>query len=299
MLKNIMAAAGVVAILAVAYAAVSYVSSYGKAIQPSSFRSFSVSGDGKSINTPDVAEFSFQIVTEGGKDLTGLQKQNTDDANKVIAYVKSEGVADKDIKTEYYNVDPRYTSYSCYDAPVASMAPTSANVSSGSAGSSSGVMIPVPPPVPTTKLAPTTSTQTVKTCPPASIVGYTITQSVSVKVRDFTKVGDIVGGVVTSGANQVGSLTFTLDDPTAAQNTARDQAIAKAKAQAVSVAAAGGFRLGRLLNIQENGNNPFPVYKSYDMSSGVAVPSAAPVAPSIQAGSQETDATVTMTYEIK
>jgi uncharacterized protein YggE len=291
-LKSVVGAAVGLAVLAVGYSAVSYVNSYGKSIQPSSFRSFSVSGDGKSINAPDIAEFSFQVITEGGNDLTALQKQNTDSANKVIAFVKSEGVADKDIQTEYYNVNPRYTSYGCYDAPVSStptMMRGTVSSGSGSSGSSTGVM--VTPPV-----AP--SSTTVKTCPPPSIVGYTVTQSVSVKMRDFTKVGDIVGGVVTNGANQVGSLTFTLDDPSKAQDAARGQAIEKAKAKAESVAQAGGFSLGRLLNIQENGNNPYPMYKSYSMDSGIAAPTSVP-APSIQPGSQETKVTVTMTYEIK
>lgn len=290
-LKSVVGAAVGLAVLAVGFSAVSYVNSYGKSIQPSSFRSFSVSGEGKSINPPDIAEFSFQVITEGGNDLTALQKQNTDSANKVIAYVKSEGVADKDIQTEYYNVNPRYTSYGCYDTPVSSSAPMmrgTVSSGSGSVGSSAGMM--VTPPV-----APNT---TVKTCPPPSIAGYTVTQSVSVKMRDFTKVGDVVGGVVTNGANQVGSLTFTLDDPTKAQDTARSQAIEKAKAKAESVAQAGGFKLGRLLSIQENGNNPFPMYKSYSMDSGVAAPAPAQ-APSIQPGSQETDVTVTMVYEIK
>ena len=262
-LKNVIAAVGGAAVIAFAVAALIYVVYYGKSIQPSSYRSFSVSADGKDISIPDVAEFDFTVLTEGGKDLTALQKQNTDDANKAISYVKSESVQAKDIKTTYYNVSPRYQNYDCSNTV-----------------DSSG--------------------QTTRACPPPSIVGYTITQTVDVKIRDFSKIGDIVGGVVTNGANQVGSLNFTLDDPTSAQDAARAQAIGKAKVKAEGVAQAGGFRLGRLLNIQE-GSNPYPVYaeKSYSMNSmGGGVPAAAPQ-PSVEPGSQETDVTVTLTYEIK
>ena len=42
-------------------------------------------------------------------------------------------------------------------------------------------------------------------------------------------------------ANQVGSLSFTIDDPTVPQAQARDQAIVKAKAKAEDMAIAGGF----------------------------------------------------------
>jgi uncharacterized protein YggE len=139
----------------------------------------------------------------------------------------------------------------------------------------------------------------VQPCPPASIVGYTITQSIDVKIRDFTKIGDIMGGVVTNGANQVGQLSFTLDDPTMAQNQAEADAITKAKTEAKAVAQAGGFNIGRLLNIQIGGT-PYPVYAesagvtSMALSSAKAVP-----APAIQTGSEEVDMTVTLQYEIQ
>lgn len=284
-LKSIVGGAIAIAVLAVGYSAVSYTNSYGKSIQPSSFRSFSVSADGKSVSIPDVAQFNFQVVTQGGKDLKTLQAQNTADANKVIAFVKGQGVADKDIKTSYYNVDPRYQNYNCYEAP----APYDSKDSSVS-NRTEGVAVSAPGKA---------SGLTTKVCPPPEIVGYTVTQSVDVKMRDFSKVGDIMGGVVSNGANQVGSLNFTLDDPTKAQDVARAQAIEKAKVKAEGVAAAGGFKLGRLLNISENGSNPYPMYKSYAMDSGVsAMPASAP-SPTIAAGSQETSVTVSMTYEIQ
>jgi hypothetical protein len=293
-LKNIILAVGGVMALAIAFAAVSYVNYYGKSIQPSSYRSFSVTAEGKSTSIPDVAEFSFQVITEGGTDLSSLQTQNTDASNKVIDFVKAQGVAAKDIKTLYYNVDPRYQNYDCYMQPLSAIAPSvnagtvasppaagqGGTVSSGSAGS-----------------APSSSSGSVRTCPPASIVGYTVTQSVDVKMRDFKKVSDIMGGVVTNGANQVGSLSFTTDDPTAVQDQARADAIAKAKVKAESMAKAGGFKLGRLLNISENGYNPYPVYNESLGLSAKAAP-AAPT-PTIEPGSQETTIDVTMQYEIR
>lgn len=263
--KNAMGWAIVLGVIAVGYASISFVHSYGESIQPSSFRSFSVSSQGKAIAIPDIAEFTFTVITQGGKDLTSLQSKNTTAANKAIAFVKSNGVADKDIKTQYYNVAPDYQTYSCklpqYGIPES-----------------------------------TDGSSSVRPCPPASIVGYTITQSVNVKIRDFTKIGDIVGGVVTNGANQVGQLSFTLDDPTAVQNQAKADAITKAKAEAKTIAQAAGFTIGRLLNIQAG--TPYPVY-----GMGGAMPLSAKAtaaqAPDIQAGSEEIDMTVTLQYEIQ
>jgi uncharacterized protein YggE len=275
-IKNVVWIAVILAVLAIGYSAISYVDSYGKSIQPSSFRSFSVTGEGKVVAIPDVAEFSFTVITEGGKDVSSLQADNTGKVNKAIAFIKSKGVEDKDIKTSYYNVDPRYQTYQCKNLPYGTV--------DQSAGSAS---VPVP-------------TSSVQPCPPASIVGYTITQSVDVKVRDFSKVGDIMSGVVTNGANEIGKLSFSIDDPTKVRNEARTQAIAKAKEQAQSVAQAGGFSVGRLLGVSE-GYNPYPVYNYLApaaMGGGVLKSEAAP-APVIQPGSEEIDVTVSMQYEIE
>jgi uncharacterized protein len=286
--KNVLGIAAVIVVLALGYSAVSYVGSYGKAIQPSSFRSFSVTGDGKATAIPDVAEFSFQIISQGGTDLAGVQQTNTDKTNKAIEFVKSKGVADKDIKTQYYNVDPRYQTYSCRTTPL----PIIFNSLQSNQGA------PSIAPTPGIAQAPGSIAQV---CPPSTIVGYTITQSVDVKIRDFKTIGDIMSGVVTAGANQVGSLNFTLDDPTSAQDQARAQAIMKAKAKAQAIAQAGGFTVGRLLSVQDGGYNPYTNYNSYApsaMGMGGAVDKAVP-APSIQPGSQDVNVTVTMQYEIE
>jgi uncharacterized protein len=287
-IKNAAIGVGAVAVLVFAYAAVSYVNSYGKSIQPSSFRSFSVTAEGKTVSIPDVAAFSFTVITEGGIDLAALQTKNTESMNNAIDFVKGQGVEVKDIKTSYYNVNPRYENYSCYDAPVNVSYPERTTVSSGS--SSSGVVAP--------PAAPVAPGKTVKTCPPPAIVGYTITQSVGVKIRDFKKISGIMSGVVTNGANQVGSLSFTTDDPTAVQDTARAEAIAKAKVKAEAMAKAGGFRIGRLLGITDGGYSPYSSYRSYDSSMGLSAEAKAVSAPTIEPGSQETTVNVTLQYEI-
>lgn len=265
-IKNVLGGVIAVSVLALGYASVSYVNSYGKSIQPSSFRSFSVTGNGKAVGIPDIAKFSFQVVTEGGKDVSSLQAQNTNLVNKAIAFVKSKGVDDKDIKTAYYNIDPRYQTYDCNPFPVLQSGATSGSV---------------------------------RPCPPASIVGYTVTQSVDVKIRAFEKIGDIMSGVVSNGANQVGSLSFTIDDPAKVQAEARADAITKAKIQAEEIARAGGFKMGRLLGIQ--GDYGYRPTYEYGMGGGVAKSMSAESiqVPTIQPGSQDVNVSVTMQYEIE
>ena len=63
-----------------------YVKSYARSIPP--MRTFSVQGEGEVTAIPDIALVSLTILTEGGKDLAALQKENTEKGNRVIAFLK-------------------------------------------------------------------------------------------------------------------------------------------------------------------------------------------------------------------
>lgn len=231
-----------------------YVSSYAKSVAPN--RTFSISAEGKVTAVPDIAQVLFGVLTEGGKNIGGLQAENSQKANRAISYLKKNGVLEKDIKTESYNISPRYNHYAC------------------------------PPPK---------NREEGVSCPPSEIVGYSISQSISVKIRDLNKAGDLLGGVVENGANTVSGLSFTVDDPDVPQDKARKDAITRAKKKAQLLAEAGGFRLGKVISIQEGQiynpyNNRFELYrgKGGDFAS-----------PEVEPGSQEIKLNVTITYEIR
>ncbi len=262
-IKNILGIAIAFSVLLFVFAIINFSIYYSKSIQPSSFRNFSVTGEGKEVAIPDVAEFTFDIITEGGKDIAGLQTENTDKTNKVIDFIKNQGIDSKDMKTQNYNLSPRYQNYKCYPLGVAQ--PNS---------------LPIPQP-----------------CPPAVIIGYTITQTVQVKIRDFSKIGDILSGVIQNGANSVSELSFTIDDPTAIQDKARTEAIKNAKEKAESISQAAGFKLGRLLSIQEVGNPvPQPYFEALGMGTAQSVKTSTPT---IEPGSQEITSDITLEYEIE
>ena len=124
-----------------------------------------------------------------------------------------------------------------------------------------------------------------------------MSQDVRVKIRDFSKIGDILGGVVKAGANTVSQLQFTIDDPDSVKSQARAEAIEKARTKAEEVAKAGGFSVGRLLSIDESGQSP--IYYSYGMGGDMAVKSAAVPTPTIEPGSQDVTVDVTLRYEIR
>jgi hypothetical protein len=257
-IKDGLGIAGVILGVAIGWSALSYVDTYSKSTEPSSYRSFTVSAEGEEVAVPDVAEFSFSVITEGGKDLAALQSENTAKVNKAIDFVKSKGIEAKDIKTSSYQVSPRYETSNCYGVYADG-----------------------------------------RTCPPPQIVGYTVTSSSDVKVRDFSKVGDLLSGTVENGANSVSQLSFTIDDPSSVEAKARDKAVAKAMDQARSVASAAGFKVGKLLSISENGGY-YPVYRSLSSAKGAVADEISYVpSPTIEPGSETVNVSVMMTYEIR
>ena len=94
---------------------------------------------------------------------------------------------------------------------------------------------------------------------PNRVIGYTLEQDVQVKIRDFTKIGDILSAATSSGANVVGDLQFTIDNPEQFKEQARAQAIAQAKSNAQNLAKESGLNLGKLINVYENNYNPSPI----------------------------------------
>lgn len=131
----------------------------------------------------------------------------------------------------------------------------------------------------------------------SDIIGYEATQTMDIKVRDLTKVGDILNKAAAAGANQVGSLNFTFDKPEALQSEARQAAVTQAKQKASDLAASLGVSLGKITGFYENyGGQPTPMYGGGDGlgkgGGGGGVP------PQIQTGQNEIIISVNLTYEI-
>ena len=100
--KNWIGIAVICALVVWAYGFVSVVGTIRAAVPAQN--SVSVAGEGKIVAIPDVAQFSYSVINEGGKDIAKLQKDNTDKGNKIIALLKSNGVEAKDIRTTSYAI---------------------------------------------------------------------------------------------------------------------------------------------------------------------------------------------------
>ena len=125
------------------------------------------------------------------------------------------------------------------------------------------------------------------------IIGYRVTNTVTVRQRDLAQYGRVIDTLVSAGANQVNGPNFMLDQPDAATDEARTQAIAKARQRAELYARAAGLRVVRIVSISEGGGYtpPQPMYRR------MALAEAAPASP-VEAGELDVGASVTVQFEL-
>ena len=113
---------------------------------------------------------------------------------------------------------------------------------------------------------------------PPRIVGYTVRNSLSVRVRDISNVGAILDTSVTLGVNQGGNITFTNADPSAVITQARIEAVKDAKSKAETLARAAGVDVGHLMEISEQSFSPRPMPMARAEMSMARMSDAVPVA---------------------
>lgn len=122
--------------------------------------------------------------------------------------------------------------------------------------------------------------------------GYQVTNQVTIRLRDVTFVGAALDTLVRAGANQAGGVQFLVEDQDTLLNSARTEAVGKAKARAELYAQAAGVSLGPIVEIVEGGGGgaPGPMF-----ARGAAALEAAPIA----AGEQDLSVSVTITWALK
>jgi uncharacterized protein YggE len=127
--------------------------------------------------------------------------------------------------------------------------------------------------------------------------GFQISQNVDIKVRKLDAISDILAAAGTLGANQVGGVTFTIDDPEALRQQARLKGLEVAKMKAQALAQAAGVQLGKVVGFSESSTTPpSPIYYAKDMAANQGgAPSAVPA---VEPGSQDIIVNVTVQYEI-
>ena len=202
-----------------------------------------VSGTGKVTAVPDVAILTLGVEAQE-MTVKAAQSEASSAMNAVVDAIKTNGVADKDIQTQWYSISP------------------------------------------VTRWDDKTNEQIT--------TGYSVTNMVTAKIRDITKAGTIIDAVTDAGGNltRINGISFTVNDPTAYNNQAREKAMQDAKAKAEQMATLAGITLGKAFYISES-SSYIPPIRLFD--SAVGASSSTP----ISAGELDITLTVQVGYAIE
>jgi hypothetical protein len=224
----------------------------------------SLTAEGQSRRTPDLALFNAGVVTQGRTAAEALA-ENSRRMDGVVAALRRAGVAERDIQTAAISLQPRYSNPEL-EAQLRARQMREPYV---------------PPAEPR---APT-------------IIGYEAQNNVQVRVRRLTEMGRIIDALVEAGANQVNGPSFTLDEPAAALDEARAEAIANARHRAEIYARAAGLRVVRILSISEGGGY-YPVQQVFAASGESRMAPPAPPPPPIAPGELTLGVSVSVQFEL-
>ena len=199
-----------------------------------------VSGQGEVKAAPDQAMLSAGVVSDA-KTAAAALAANTRAMNAVFATLRNAAIADKDMQTSNFSVQPQY--------------------------------------------APTSSSDDQR------IIGYQVSNDVSVTVEDLDRLGATLDALVASGAKSIGEIGFAIKDPGPLLAQARADAVADATAKAQVLAKAAGVTLGPITSIAEGGTERPLRIMAMTANEKAPVP--------IAAGEQSVSTDVTITWEIR
>lgn len=216
-------------------------------------KSFSVTAEGEALAVADIASFNFS-VNEDGVTSDEAQKKATDKINKALDYLKTNGVEEKDIKTENYSIYPKYENVApclAFDCPVYAE---------------------------------------------PKIIGYTVSQTIAVKVRDTENTGKFLSELTKFQINNVSGISFTIDDTDALYDIARKDAVKKAQAKAEALGKELDVKVGDVISFSEDNSQYYG--SDYGMGGNMEM-SAAKTAVEVPRGENKYTTRVYVTYELK
>ncbi len=203
----ILAGAGALLALGVACTPTTEVTVAGDA---TTSHGIAVTGEGTVSVRPDIGLLNLGVEVTA-ETVASARDQAADAMQAIQDTIGAEGVADEDVKTQYFNIYPQY-SYSEVGAP--------------------------------------------------SIIGYTVSNQVEVKVRNLDTVSAVLDAAIEAGGDavRVNGISFTVEDPEAFLSDARREAVADARTKAEVLADAAGVGLGNAISINESTNFGGDIY---------------------------------------
>ena len=130
------------------------------------------------------------------------------------------------------------------------------------------------------------------------IVGYQVTNTVTVRSTKVAEAGRLLGVAIAAGVNTSSGINFEVSDPAAGRERGLRAAFEDARAKASALAQASGRTLDRAMHIAESGGQvrpPYPMARGMAMEAQAAAVADVPV----EAGEQELVFHVSVTFALR
>ena len=179
----------------------------------------SVSGSSKASAAPDLAVLSLGVEAFAGS-VAEARNQAAGAMDQVINVLLASEIPEKNIQTRHFNINPRYTSREV------------------------------------TRCLGANQTNCFKEREQV-IIGYQVTNQLSVQVRELDAVGSLIDGVTAAGGDLIRfqGVNFSIEDTQALEIEAREAAVADLMAKATQIANLTGVALGKPVFITEVGRS--------------------------------------------
>ncbi len=203
-----------------------------------------VSGQGTVTVTPDIATLRLGVEVQAAS-VAVAQSQAAEAMDEVMAALTDNGVAKKDIQTQYFSIRQ--------------------------------------------------VTKWDREKEEAIVIGYRVTNKVTAKIREIDKAGTVIDAVAVAGGDltRIDSIDFSVDDPSAYYEEARQEAMADAKAKAEQLAGLADAKLGKATYISEGAQISPPIYRQAIYEEAVSA-ATTPISP----GEMDISLTVQVVYSI-
>ncbi len=201
---------------------------------------------GEVTSAPDIASFTTGVETLSLKARDAI-RLNNDKMQKVVAGLKAQGIAEKDVQTSAISLSKEYT-----------YVPSGKN----------------------------------------RFKGYMVRNTVTVKLRDMNRLGDMLDMLASGGATEFEGPNFSLDDDSKSNAAARDTAWTKANAIAMYHAQKAGYTSVRVESVGETLSSRASEPKYEQRAMAVANDAAADTSTPIAAGEITTSVTLSISYQM-
>lgn len=242
-----------------AYSEITEIRMLGESMLPATI---SFAGHGEVTAVPDIANVYFNI-SKDAKTAKEAQEAVAVVEKKALDFLKTKNVDEKDIKTNNASVNPKYN----YQQKICP--PVSVGAESYYCGGGKQVL-----------------------------VGYTASESITVKIRNTDDAGSIMQGLGTTGVSDLSGPNFAIDKEDSLKAEARKKAIDDAKEKAKVLAKDLGVTLGKISSFTESGGG-YPMMYGKDVMMMSEGATRAPAPAELPKGENTISSDVTIIYEIR